>query len=255
MLTEAQRTSPGFLRGLALLRRLAAYHQYEAFGLDEILHIKTGAIVVLNHSLALYDAMLLQLAGYEASGRWVHPMADRLMFKLPGIGAAFSAMGFVEGSRETAIRLLLDGDVLGVLPGGMREALRSSRQKYTIDWTGRYGFVRMSLVSGTPIVLAACPRADDIFEVADSSLTRWAYDRFRLPLPFFHGRGPTPVPRPVKLWHVMSEPIFPPAGGMLDDDTVHAHHALLVERMQALMQRALDYPDSGPNSRFQAGNA
>ena len=80
MLTEAQRTSPGFLRGLALLRRLAAYHQYEAFGLDEILHIKTGAIVVLNHSLALYDAMLLQLAGYEASGRWVHPMADRLMF-------------------------------------------------------------------------------------------------------------------------------------------------------------------------------
>ena len=241
MLTDAQRNSPGFLRGLALLRRLAAYHQYEAFGLDEILHIETGATVVLNHSLALYDAMLLQLAGYEASGRWVHPMADRLMFRLPGIGAAFSAMGFVEGSRDKALEFLRGGDVLGVLPGGMREALRSSRHKYTVDWRGRYGFVWLSLLSGTPIVLAACPHADDIFDVAESPLTHWAYDRFKLPLPFFRGRGPTPVPRPVKLWHVLSEPIFPPRG-RVDKEVVHAHHAMLVERMGALMQRALDYP-------------
>ena len=243
MLSEQQRNSPGFQRGLALLRRLSAYHQYEAFGLTDILHVKSGAIVACNHSLATYDAVLLALAGYDASGRWFHAMADRLFFRLPGIGPAFSTMGFIEGTRSAGLELLANDEVLGVLPGGMREGLRSSARKYRIDWERRYGFVWLSLLSGKPIVLAACPRADDIFDVADSPLTQWAYRRFKIPLPLFRGRGGMPVPKPVKLWHVLSEPIYPRVSpDRVDDAAVRAHHAMLVERMRELMHRALDYP-------------
>jgi hypothetical protein len=102
------------------------------------------------------------------------------------------------------------------------------------------GFVWASLLSGAPIILAACPRADDIFEVADVETTRLVYERFKLPLPFFRGVGPTPFPRRVKLRHVLSEPIEPPvAPEDVTAEIVSEHHARLVERMNRLMQDTL----------------
>jgi hypothetical protein len=241
--SEQARNSPGFQRGLAMLRRLSDYHEYEAFGLEDILHVRGGAIVACNHSLATYDAVLLALAGYDRSGRWFHAMADRLLLRIPGLRSAFSTMGFIEGTRAAGLDLLGRGEVLGVLPGGMRESLRSSAHRYTIDWERRYGFVWLSLLSGAPIVLAACPRADDIFDIADTRITRWAYERLKLPLPVFRGIGPTLVPRPVKLWHVLSEPIYPRvAPDRVDDRAVQAHHTMLVERMSGLMRQAIAYP-------------
>jgi hypothetical protein len=235
--------SAGFARGLAVLRRLAAYHHHEAFGLDAALGVRGGLIVACNHSLATYDAVLLALAGYERSGRWFHAMADRLFFRVPGVRSAFAAMGFVEGTRAAGLELLARGEVLGVLPGGMREGLRSSDRRYTIDWAGRHGFVWLSLLSGAPIVLAACPRADDLFDVARSPVTDWAYRRLKLPLPVFRGRGPTPIPRPIRLWHVLSEPIAPPvAPARATEEVVRAHHAALTARMTALMSLAIERP-------------
>jgi 1-acyl-sn-glycerol-3-phosphate acyltransferase len=238
----ADRTSsPAFQAGVGLLRRLADYHRYEAIGLERAL-AETGALLVAcNHSLATYDAVLLALAGYDASGRWFHAMADRLFFRIPLVGAFFRQMGFVEGTRDVALDLLRRGEVLGVLPGGMRESLRSSRDKYTVDWRGRRGFVWLSMLTGAPIVLAACPRADDIFVVADNPVTPWIYSRFKVPLAIFRGRGPTPVPRPVKLWHLLSDPVHPRvAPDQVTERDVVAHHDLLSRRMAALMRESLD---------------
>jgi 1-acyl-sn-glycerol-3-phosphate acyltransferase len=230
-----------FRAGLGALRRLRDYHKYEAIGIERAMGVQGPVIVALSHSLATYDAGLLGLAGYEATGRLVAVMADRVVFRIPLVRDFLSTMGFVEGSRDTALALLARGEMLGVLPGGMREQLGIRRQKYTVDWKGRYGFVWTALRSGAPVVLAACPRGDDIFEVTDNPLTTWAYDRFHLPVPLFHGRGPTLVPRPVKLWHLLSEPIHatvPP--DRVTERDVHAHHRLLSERMAALMKEALD---------------
>ena len=100
----------------------------------------------------------------------------------------------------------------------------------------------------TPIMLAACPSADDIYSVADTQITPWMYDQYHLPLPLFRGLGPTIMPRPVKLIHVLSEPIFndtPP--DEVTEEHVKAHHAYLVERMRELMAsaRALSDRPSG----------
>ncbi len=236
----ARTASPVFHAGLAALDKLAAYHQHRALGLEAALEVRGPLIVACSHSLATYDAVLLALAGYRASGRWFHAMADRLFFRIPGVSQFFSTMGFVEGTRARATELLQQGEVLGILPGGMRDALRSSRQRYTFDWSGRLGFVWLSLTTGAPIVLAACPRADDLFDIADSQVTRLAYQHLRLPLPLFRGRGATWVPRPVPLCHVLSEPIAPPvAPDRVTERDVLAHHEHLCARMAALMQEAL----------------
>lgn len=234
-------SSPVFKTGVAALRRLADYHNYRAHGLDGLLATEGGLLVACNHSFATYDAVLLALAGFDASGRWFHAMADRLFFRIPVVKDFFTTMGFVEGTRATATSLLESGEVLGVLPGGMREALRPNRDRYTIDWQGRLGFVWLSMTTGAPIALAACPRADDIFDLLPNPVTPFIYDRLRLPLALFRGRGPTPLPRPVELWHLVSEPIVPPvAPDQVTERDVHAHHAYLTTRMSSLMRDALE---------------
>ncbi|HEU5056678.1 MAG TPA: lysophospholipid acyltransferase family protein [Kofleriaceae bacterium] len=240
-LTTDRTSSPVFKTGLAALRRLGDYHQYRAYGLEKLLSTEGGLLVACNHSFATYDAVLLALAGYDISGRWFHAMADRLFFRIPVVSSFFTTMGFVEGTRATATELLMRGEVLGVLPGGMREALRPTDQRYTIDWRKRHGFVWLSMTTGTPIALAACPRADDIFSLLPNPVTPFVYDRFRLPLAVFRGRGPTPLPRPIPLHHLVSEPIHPPvAPDQVTERDVLAHHAHLTDRMNALMRAALE---------------
>jgi hypothetical protein len=125
----------------------------------------------------------------------------------------------------------------------MREGLRPSSEKYRVDWEGRRGFVWASLLSGAPIILCACPRADDIYEVTASELTKQVYAQWRVPLPIFRGLGPTLLPRPVKLVHLLSAPIPPPAvdPDAIREEDVAAHHAMLTERMNRLMIEALQY--------------
>ena len=117
----------------------------------------------------------------------------------------------------------------------------SSTRKYHFDWTGRMGFVWVSLVSGAPIIVGVCPAADDIYTVYDNPITPWLYQQFKLPLPLFLGRGVSPLPRPVKLVHVLAEPIYPPKLDPEDvrDEHVRAHHAVVTERMRALVDEAL----------------
>ena len=83
--------------------------------------------------------------------------------------------------------------------GGMREALRPGDERYGVKWDKRKGFVRLSLRTGAPLVLAACPDADRLFHVYENRLTKLAYKRLHLPVPLVRGWGPTLLPRPVSL--------------------------------------------------------
>jgi len=221
------------------LRALRDYHRHELIGLENL--PKEGpALIVCNHSFATYDGWLIGVAIKDELGRSAAAIGDRLMMRSPVVGALFRHLGFIEGSRGAAVEILRRGEILGVVPGGMREGLRSSKDKYRIDWRGRTGFVRASMLSGAPIVLAACPRADDIFDVADLAFTRRIYERFKVPVAMVRGFGPTLVPRPIKLWHLLSEPIRPPVPpDRVTEETVLAHHAFLTERMGRLMNDAL----------------
>lgn len=224
------------------LRALRDYHRHEVVGLEHVPR-DGGALIVCNHSFATYDGWLLGIPILDELGRMPHAIGDHLMMRSRVLGPFFRELGFIEGSRDAAVALLRSGELLGVVPGGMREALRSSKDKYRIDWTRRTGFVRASMMSGAPILLAACPRADDIFDVADLALTRAVYERFRVPAALLRGLGPTLIPRPVKLTHLISEPVHSPvAPDRVTDADVEAHHATLVARMQDLMHEALSLP-------------
>lgn len=227
-----------------LLKPLRLYHRYSADGLQNLPN-KGKIILAIHHSLATYDGFLLGLEIYERKGRLAKGLGDDLLFKLPLTKNLASDIGLVPASHKNAHKLLEDGELLAVAPGGMRESLRPSEERYNILWNKRKGFVKLAIETGTPIILAACPSADRIFKIYQNPVTALAYKKFRLPLPFFRGWGLSMIPRPVKLTHYLSRPLIPPP---MDKENfelqVNTFHALILEEMDRLMNREKQQKES-----------
>lgn len=218
---------------------IARYHRFAVRGIENI--PLTGAcIVATTHSAVAYELALLYRAIYRERRRLLRVMAARYQLDGP-LGPWLSRIGPIPAFLETGRAVLARGGIVGVAPGGTHESLRPTTERYRIDWRGRRGFVRLALETGTPVILAACPAADRIYTVYSSPLVRWVYDRYRLPLRFVRGLGPTIIPRPVRLTFHLSAPVHPPAlvGSRLEDADVEAFFARLEARMHALIADAL----------------
>ena len=242
-------TDPALDRLAPLFQAIRRYHKHDVIGMEHV-PAKGAALLVHNHTLSTYDNLLLGAAIYLAMGRLVHGLGDRLMFQIPLLAGFMRRIGFVEANMAAATRFLQQGNLVGVTPGGMREALKPSRRRYELLWDDRKGFARLSILSRAPVVLAANPRGDEIFTVLESPITNLGYRYLKLPMPVAYGRAFTPIPRPIALTHVLAPAITPPnideqAPGFereLDD-----YHRFLILRMQQLMRTALDL--TAPNNR------
>ncbi len=230
---------------LPLLTKLREYHEHEVVGMRN-LPTEGRAILAVNHSLATYDIGLLCCAIFQETGRMARPLADRLFFRLPFLGDLTSELGAVEGNQANAEQLLQDEELVTVAPGGMREALRPSSERYQVLWEKRTGFIKLALRTGTPIVIATCPKADDLYDVYETPVTKWAYRNFKIPLFLARGIGLSPIPRPVKLIHFLSQPIVPPPMATDPKDfarQVEQLHRKVVKRAQQLIGEAIAYRD------------
>lgn len=231
------------LRGLQIVAKvLRLYHRHEAVGLEHIPE-KGAAVLALNHSLATYDICLLFDAIFEMRHRVCRPLVDRLFYKVPYLGDLVQSIGAREGNHDNAKCILKEGHILAVAPGGMREALRPSTEKYQIRWRRRKGFVRLAIENQVPLILATCPKADDLYDVYPSLLTSTIYKRFRVPLFFASGFGYSFLPKPVKLVHYLSEPIYPPSLPKSPDkleSAVEEMHEHVVRKMLDLTAVAVE---------------
>ena len=227
---------------MVLGRFYATMGRYHAHTLVGVEHIPpTGGVLgITTHGTATYDLFLTAYALYRETGRPIHMLGDAFWFKHPRSADLMGRLGMVLASPERARRLLADGEVVAVAPGGMRAAMKIGKERYQVDWSGRSGFARLALEAQRPIVLVTCPSADRVFTLYDNPLTRLAYRRWKLPLPIFRGLGPTLLPRPVRLITTISPPINPPSieGEAASDEEVFAFRAELEEGMNALIASA-----------------
>lgn len=217
------------------------YHRHEVIGMENV--PKRGrAIMAVNHSFATYDGFLLGIAIHKGTGRAPAGLGDNLIFKVPGLGYFAETVGIHPANHENGHSLLEKERLLALAPGGMREALRPSSEKYQIRWQKRKGFIRLAIRSGAPIILAACPAADDLYSIYEWSGTKVGYKAMKLPIPLFRGLGLSLVPRPVKLVHYLSKPLFPPEFDPdCFDEQVEEFHSHVVNEMTILMARAIDH--------------
>lgn len=221
-----------------VLDRLERYHNYRVEGLDNV--PATGpALLVLHHSLATYDSFLLGAEVWHHTGRMPTGLGHNRLFS-PGLKEASKRLGILPASPEAGRQLLSQGHLVFVAPGGMREALRPSSERYQVKWGNRRGFIRLAMEMQVPLILAACPRADELFEIQSHPLTDWVYDNFRWPLPVLKGRGGLPVPRKVPLVHYVAPPIYPPklsTNGASEESQIETLHAEAIRVMTQLLGR------------------
>lgn len=165
------------------------YFRYSVVGQNHIPK-KGPALLICNHGFMPFDLVLLVRQVYAQTGRRIRVLAHTRSWKIPVLREVALNIGVVNAKPENAVRLLKRGELVAVFPGGEREGLKTSSQKYNLFWDERIGFARSAVAAKAPVIPCMGIGIDDIF-----------YVRF----PFFMGLGIFPFPR--KLTHYIGKPI------------------------------------------------
>jgi 1-acyl-sn-glycerol-3-phosphate acyltransferase len=114
------------------------------------------ALLVGNHSggpLAMIEPLVLAYAASRrvARERLPHLLLHEIMWRTP-LAPWLASIGAVRATAETANGLLASGRSVLVYPGGDREAFRTFRERDTISFGARRGYVKLAIERGVPIV-------------------------------------------------------------------------------------------------------
>jgi len=221
---------------------IRAYFRYELFGLENI-PAKGRAILVSNHGMLPVDAVLLVHAVHEAYGRWPKGLTDRRIFRIPLLRQFFLDLGIVMANPQTGQALLDREEIVYIMPGGAREAFKSSRERYKLLWKRRMGFVRLAIRTGTPIIPAVCIGIDEIYHLLldGYSVSERIFGKDAL-LPITLPIGLGPLPLPAKLTHYVGKPIrfrYKPEDAD-DAAKVSRLHRRVLQTMQAMLRHGME---------------
>ncbi|MCK6546021.1 acyltransferase family protein [Myxococcota bacterium] len=219
-----------------------SYFRYEVKGLEHVPR-QGRAIIVSNHGLLPLDGWFLFYEIMRATGRWVRGLTDWRIYKFPLLRQFFMDMGMVVGTQENGDALLRRDELVFIMPGGSKEAWKSSKYRYRLLWQGRLGFVKLALRNGAPVIPSANVGTDDTYKVFFDGYTT-AYKLFRskkalLPISVPIGLGPLPLP--VKMTQYVGEPIvFPyPPEAESDPAIVQECQDLVRTKVYELIDRGL----------------
>jgi len=175
-------------------------------------------LFVGNHTIfGVLDAPMMFYELYSKRGIYLRALGDHLHFRVPVWGDLLSRFGVVDGTRENCALLMRARQSILVFPGGGREVAKRKGEKYKLIWKNRTGFARMAIRFGCPIVPFAAVGAEEAFDIlldADdlmasplgAILARLGV-RSDVILPIAKGIGPTPLPRPERLYFHFGAPI------------------------------------------------
>ncbi len=109
-------------------------------------------LFVGNHSLFALDGWVLGPVLYKDLGRFVRPMADKVLFSVDALSKFLTQRGVVIGHPEVCSALMKHGSDLLVFPGGAHEAVKSASEMYALQWRERYGFIKLAAKHGYTIM-------------------------------------------------------------------------------------------------------
>ena len=187
-------------------------------GLERIPRGERPLLFVGNHTiLGLLDTPLLVAEVWRRAGIFLRGLGDHAHFKIPVWRDVLTRMGVVDGTRENCDRLMRDGEALLVFPGGGREVAKRRGEKYRLMWKERLGFARMALKHGCTVVPFAAVGAEDALDIvldADDvmrsplgAIVRKLGVRSDVIMPVVKGVGPTPLPRPERMYFWIGDAI------------------------------------------------
>ena len=211
-----------------------AVHRFELHGEDN-LPAEGAALLVFYHSFCALDVWIAGSEVYRRTGRLIRFLGDRFLFHTPGLRRVVRWSGAVPGNREDAVRMLSTGHLVGVAPGGVREALAGRQDHYQVMWGDRLGFAHVALAAQVPIIPVFTENAEEIYRApgADSAPVQALYERTRVPIVPVVGLGLLPVP--VRLTAHIGAPLpYDPA------DTAESLRDRARDALQGLIDRNQD---------------
>jgi 1-acyl-sn-glycerol-3-phosphate acyltransferase len=175
-------------------------------------------LFVGNHTLfGVLDVPFLYEALDLRKGIVLRGLADHMHYHVPVWRDLLAETGAVDGTRENCARLMAEGESVLVFPGGGREVAKRRGEKYQLLWKERLGFARLAIAHGCTIVPFSAVGVEDAFDIvwdADDLLKTplgRVFERYKLRTdvlpPIVVGLGPTPLPRPERLYFHLGEPI------------------------------------------------
>lgn len=193
-------------RTFKYIDRLARALRVEVEGIERL--PPGRALLVANHGFG-WESIFPMCAIWHATQRPVFTLGEHLWWKLPFLRRLAAAVGTVDGTPENVDRLLNADQLVLVLPGGLREAIKPAVLRYHLLWGHRYGFIKAALRTRAPIVPVAMMGGDELFDFVGSP-----YDRGRRwlrhanwPIPLPHRI--LPIPHRVRFRFVIGEPLGP----------------------------------------------
>lgn len=178
------------------------WHGYEVCGLENL--PKEGpALVVYYHGAIPVDYYYLNSRFWIYSKRLMRTIAAQFLFKTPGLRILMDVIKATPGTVKQVSEYLLEGEIISVAPGGIREA-QFSNEYYELVWNNRVGFAKAAILGKAPIIPVFTQNIREAYRTAPffRGTFRWIYEKTRLPLlPIYGGF-------PVKLKTIIGKPIL-----------------------------------------------
>jgi 1-acyl-sn-glycerol-3-phosphate acyltransferase len=211
----------------------ALYHRARLLGLE---HLPRGGPVLLvgNHGVWGYETPAFFHLVHQATGRYPIGLAERGFFRVPLVRTVLPWLGGVEGTRDKALAVLREGNLVVCYPGGAHETFKRPHSRYMLRWERALGFVRLAAQAGVPIIPFAGFGVDDAFLYPPGEerlcLRLPGSGKYRMPLVV--GLGPLPLP--VRFTFALGEPHEPPPA-----DAPESHLRAFRDSVAASVRRLL----------------
>ncbi|XP_070603855.1 DGAT1/2-independent enzyme synthesizing storage lipids-like [Erythrolamprus reginae] len=176
------------------------WNGFELHGLEKL--PDGPAMMILYHGATPIDFFYMVATIYIKKKRILHIVADHFVFSIPGIKLLIDVFRVLPGSQEECRKVLENGGLVVISPGGVREAMFSD-ENYTIMWNNRKGFAQVAIDAKVPIIPVFTRNIRENIRVvgAQIKLSRTIYEYFRLPPALLYGNFP------VKLQTYFGDPI------------------------------------------------
>lgn len=214
---KKDRTWAAFSRKFWLFQRMRAYFPQRVHLPDKFPAAATGTTgddaakqylfafhphgTMSDFRVILDGQMLDLLPGLHGRLRW---LGASILFRLPVAREICLWTGVVDARRSVAVKVLKEGFSIGVIPGGEQEQLQTEYGKEEVYLKKRFGFVKLALQFGVPLVPCYVFGCVDLYRTSNfmhgirSALVKklgvclpFCYGQFGLPL--------TPFKRPVDI--------------------------------------------------------